>query len=819
VWIGTESGVEKFVTQNNFITYENFSYNSTEDVSGIVKSIASDGNNLWVGYINNGLVRYSLKSKKSKHYKNFSKKNTKGNAGNINAILIDSKNNLWVSDWNSGLLKYNKENDNFDNISHAFFDKNRLIDNRIQRIIEGRPGMLWIGTEGGLNRYDTNKDEFKGYKHDYQDNNSLISNSIQSQAMVFDKDSNLWLGTWSFGLNKMEFTDSERINANFKRWKHLPDDSNSLPNNNVISLLYDTTVLWIGTFGHGLCKFDLDSEKFTNYTVEDGLPNNVIFAIMKDKNGNLWLSTDKGISMYDPVKDFFYNYTQEDGLQDNHFFWGAAFKDADGAIYFGGISGINKFIPELVQPDTASSKPVIVDIKLFNKSLDNQRYNLLTDKLSLYYYENFITIEFAALDYSEPKNNKYKYKLDGFDKDWISNNNINYASYSNLSPGEYTFMLQAANSNGVWSDETVSLKIQVIPPWWKTWIARIIFAVIIIGLAYSTHLVRINVLKKQKRKLIQLVDDRTLEISQKNSELKEKYEETVAQEEEIREQAEELRTLSEKLKGTNKLLAQKVKERTIELEKALYKAEDAQKLISSFLSNLSHEIRTPLNAIMGFSQLITNHDINLNTRDHYADIIEQNVNNLLAQIENIMDIAKLHTGQYQIKNTEFVLNDILAATYKEFKNSREYSHKNFSFNLKSDTSLKLFSDPAIFKNIIYNLVENAYKYTEKGTVEIGFRINLPENKNAKTYLLSKNTNIKLEIFVTDTGIGIPEKEQKIIFDAFRKVEHNNQKIYRGSGIGLALVKNLTEKLNGKIILQSEVDKGTSVILEFQLAEI
>jgi len=819
IWAGTESGVEKFVTQTNFKVYSNFFDTKSNTTSAIVKTIASDDNYYWIGFIDHGLIRYSPQTNTSKHYFSIREKPNVSVVSNINAILYDSNKNLWVADWNYGLLKYNRKEDSFSKVSNAYFEDNRLSDNRIQRIIEGRRGILWLATEGGLNRYDISNDEFQVFLHDENDTNSLSSNSIQSQALVFDKDSNLWVGTWSYGLNKMEFTDSNRTKANIKRWLHDPNNQNSLPNNNVISLLYDTTALWIGTFGGGLSKLDLKTGKFSTYTTKDGLLNNIIFAIFKDKNKNLWLSTDHGISMFDPANSLFYNYTQEDGLQDNHFFWGAAYRDKQGVFYFGGIKGINSFIPEEVKPDTTQAKPVIVDIKLFNKSLDRERYNSASQEVSFYYYENFISFEFAALDYKQPKNNSYKFKLDGFDKDWIYSNDNNNASYTNLPPGRYTFMLQVSNSDGVWSKETCSLKIIVTPPWWKTTVAIILFIAIIIGLVYGTHLVRINILKKQKKNLEKQVEERTYEISQKNDELKERYEEILTQEEEIREQTEELRSLSDKLQESNHSLSLKVKERTIELENALVKAEDSQKLISAFLSNLSHEIRTPLNAIMGFSQLIGVSELSRATTDHYTGIIEQNVNTLLTQIENIMDVAKLHTGQYKLKESTFYINELFNEINNEFNQAEKVVKQTIELKLISTVKLlKMHADKNAIKNIIFNLLENAIKFTEKGRIEFGVGIEPGDYDISKNYVLSKDSSQVLRIFVSDTGIGIAEIDQENIFDAFRKIENNHRKIYRGSGVGLALVKNLVEKLHGTIDLQSKPDVGTSFIITFPVSE-
>ncbi|NJO92254.1 MAG: hypothetical protein HC831_27245 [Chloroflexia bacterium] len=364
-----------------------------------------------------------------------------------------------------------------------------------------------------------------------------------------------------------------------------------------------------------------------------------------------------------------------------------------------------------------------------------------------------------------------KYKLQGFDKDWNYSKNFNLASYTNLPAGDYTFMLQVANSDGIWNDEVLSLKIIVVPPWWKTIIARILFTLIIANIVFFSFRVRINVLKKQKKKLEELVKERTEEVRMKNDELSEKYDEIVTQEEEIREQAEELRALSEKLRDTNRNLAEKVKERTIELENALGKAEDSQKLISSFLSNFSHEIRTPLNAIMGFSQIVGGEELTEEKKGHYADIVEQNVQSLLLQIDSIMDVAKLHTGQYVLKNNLFSLSDLYIRIYNELKNRSKIIDKSISFEVNLAKEIEIKSDSDAFKGLIYNLVENAIKYTEQGKVEFGYRIEFEQNTEITQFEISnKESPFRLFLFVNDTGIGIPKESHEIIFDPSEKLK-------------------------------------------------
>ncbi len=265
----------------------------------------------------------------------------------------------------------------------------------------------------------------------------------------------------------------------------------------------------------------------------------------------------------------------------------------------------------------------------------------------------------------------------------------------------------------------------------------------------------------------------------------------------------------------------KIKQRTQRLNEALVKAESSEKLISSFLANFSHEIRTPMNAIAGFTQLLSSGNITEERKQKYADIINANIDTLLHLIENVMEVAKLHSGQYKFNKDFFSLASVCSSVYQELKPMFHKESVKVILETDSIKQMKLYSDIRAFRHIIYNLLENAMKYTEKGSVKVKCSSDIftEENKNATFCPTDSNASGFLSISVSDTGIGIKAENRKRIFDIFQKTEESKNKVFRGTGLGLALVKELTEKLNGKIDLQSEVNKGTTFTISIPLAII
>ena len=257
--------------------------------------------------------------------------------------------------------------------------------------------------------------------------------------------------------------------------------------------------LWIGTNGGGLNLFNTHTETFTHISEEDGLPDNVVYGILSDKKGNLWLSTNRGISKYNPISKQFINYDANDGLQSDEFNTGAYFKSKSGEMFFGGIDGFNYFYPEQVANKDADVNLVFTDFRLFNKSVSVRDSNSIlkrviseTKEITLSYDQNVFSFEFALFDYYAPIKNRFAYKLEGFNEDWIQLGTRREVTFTGLGPGEYTLNVKGTNSDGIWSNKIASMKIIITPPFWETWWAYSIYVLFALVLLYAIRRYELN---------------------------------------------------------------------------------------------------------------------------------------------------------------------------------------------------------------------------------------------------------------------------------------------------------------------------------------
>jgi len=808
LFVGLRKGLNiTKLTSNIFETYRYSSSSLSITNKNMAVHVAyQNSETIWLATLHKGLEKFNPKTNKFTTYK-FKEFSDKGINLLVQHILPEDENNLWIGTQKNGLILYNHKTGKTKQYKKQK-NKNSISSNNVYWFIKDKSNNLWISTfGGGLSKLNLKTDVFKNYLKSNKNNNAVSLN--YTTEIGFDSDSLLWIGTFGSGLNCLNTKTKKFIN-----YTHNSKDTNSISSDFCISMHFskDKTI-WFGTTT-GLNKFDKKTSRFTTFNKKDGLSNLLIYSIEEDSKGNLWIGNNNGLTKYKKKTNEFVNFTIKDGLQDNEFNSGLSLKLPNGKMLFGGIAGFNMFYPDSIKASNYKAKINITNLKLFYNDVEiGKRYNenillkesiTYTDTIILSYKNNVISFEFASTDYKNSENIKYAFILKGFEKKWnFTNSNKRFATYTNLDYGTYTFKVKSTNSDGIWGKEAKKLTIIIKIPFWRTNYAKIILLILFLIFVISISIIRTKVLKKQKSKLEYQVKKRTLIIERQGKKLKEKYKEVLSQKEELKQQAEELLLVSDLLENSNKELERKIKKRTEDLEIALEKAEDAEKLISSFLSNLSHEIRTPINAIIGFSQIICTTNINEEEKDKFAEIIENNIISLLNQIDNIMDIAKLHTGKYIITNKKINISYLFKELYHRLKSETKLKKENVNFNLLIDENedIIISSDEAAFRHIVFNLVENALKYTEKGFVEFGFIIFKAKKDKEKS---------TIEIFVNDTGIGIKEKSQEIIFNPFSKIETSKDQLHRGTGLGLALVKNLTEKLNGKIKLESEPNKGTKI---------
>jgi signal transduction histidine kinase/ligand-binding sensor domain-containing protein/ActR/RegA family two-component response regulator len=829
VWIGSfhgginilDSKTKKFKVYDDLVKNED-----TPSVKKSVTAICEDAEgNILFGYDGEGMDIYNPKSKTTRHlhYEAGYQNSIPGNC--IVALYRDRNNDIWMGTYLNGLAKYNWKTKRFtfykkgaDNDDHA------ISGNSVWSITEDSEGTLWIGLHsGGINCLDRKTGVVKKYKNDPGDSASLVNGNIHK---VFkDSQGRIWVGT-SFGLCLYN-----KATDNFKRFNPDYSSGNGLYGNSVYDIFEDRWGnLWIGT-DQALNVFNPKSETFRYFRENNGSDWNSVFSIKGDAHDNLWISTDKGICRFEIKNKKFRHYSKTDGLPGNEFNTAAVIKASDGNFYFGSKEGVVAFNPDSISDNRTIPPVYFTGLKVMNAATSSgQERNVLNKNLAyekgitLSYRQSF-TVSFAALNYSDSRKNQYAYWLEGIDEGWVYIGGKNEVTYTNLSPGKYVLKVKGSNNDGLWNETGASLNITILPPWWKTWWFRLFLYLLPLGLFVIFYYARLVFYKNQQKKLLQLVKERTIKLEEVAASLEEKQEE-------INSQNEELMTQHEELAYNNQILIEQkqqildqnaeldrhrnqleilIEERTRELIKAKEKAEESDRLKSSFLANLSHEVRTPLNAILGFSLLLGEKDLNENDREEYNRIIQSSSSTLLDLINDILDLSKIEAGQMELNPSRFTIGEVvgmLPGIYDLFLKRDDIGcDKQVALQINIPEELlkaEMVSDKLKLTQVISKLMSNALKFTTEGTIEIG--------------CIRLDDCDMYEFYVRDTGIGIRKADQERVFERFRKIEADRLHLHRGTGLGLAISYHLVKLLGGSMRLSSKFGKGSTFYFTIQSLE-
>ncbi|MDF1512377.1 MAG: two-component regulator propeller domain-containing protein [Anaerolineae bacterium] len=519
VWFGTYgAGLSKLTrAADNFILYQHNPDDPNSLSENAIWSIATtvDGS-VWFGTMREGLDRMNRETGTITHYKHNPDDPGSLSHNDVRILQTDHAGGLWIGTYGGGLDRFDPQTDTFTHYRHDPTDPGSLGEDQVRVLYEDHAGNLWIGTQSqGLDYFDRTAETFTHYLPDSANSNSLSGNRVR--AIIEDHQGQIWLGTWNDGLNILN-PDT----GNIGHYRNDPADPGSLSNDTILALHEDAQgVMWIGTYGGGLARFDPATKTFHTYTQKDGLPNDGIYSILEDPHGFLWISTNKGITRFDPRTDLFHNYDVNDGLQSNEFNYGASHQSAWGEFFFAGIEGVSAFYPEHVQDNPNIPPVVITDFRKQNQSLYT---NLPPDqRIALSYKDNFISFEFAALDYNAPEEQIYAYKMEGQDTNWIEAGTRRHADYTNLKGGEYVFRVTAANNDGLWNTEGTMVRISVTPPIWETWGFRSAVALLLAGVLFGGYRLRLHSEQLRSRELEEQVDKRTAEIERRREELEALY--------------------------------------------------------------------------------------------------------------------------------------------------------------------------------------------------------------------------------------------------------------------------------------------------------
>ena len=515
IWVGTNSGVNKF-SRARFLHYKNNPVDPGSLSNNFLWSIYEDrSGGIWIGTNGGGLEYFDRTKERFIHHRPDPENSNSIGGDRILSILEDSEGYFWLGLYGAGLDRYDLDKKKYIHFRCNNQDNSSLPHDNVWALLEDSSGRIWIGTDDGLCVYDKSKRTFGRIQDQLSTPHTLTG--IRIRVLYKDTRGMIWIGTYGGGLNRFDpLTNSSTL------YQHDPVSAGSLSNNRVSSIYEDAQgTMWIGTAG-GLNKLLPGQDKFVVYTDEQGLPNNVIYGILGDKEGNLWMSTNKGLSRFNPQTGIFLNYDVHDGLQSNEFNAGAYRKSKNGEMFFGGVNGFNIFDPEQIKVDAFIPPIHLTSFKKFDKPVRFPITLTRMNEIRLACTENYFSFEFAALDYTNPRKNQYAYKLEGFDLDWVVCGNRRYASYTNLDAGRYTFQVRGSNSDGVWNNKGTSVRITIIPPFWKTIWFRIFISITGLGLVYGIYKKRVRNIKKQKNILEQQVAERTAQIEERTLLLRKK---------------------------------------------------------------------------------------------------------------------------------------------------------------------------------------------------------------------------------------------------------------------------------------------------------
>ncbi len=494
IWVSIYgSGLNKFNrSREKFARVQNDPQTPNSLADNLIWSFFEDeAGHVWIGSPN-GLTKWNRATNAFTVYRHDPADPRSIPSHNVIALCPDQLGIFWIGAQGmpglpnaGGLIKLNQKTGEFTRYATIPNDSTSLAAGGVNSLLKDSDGVLWAGSNG-LNRFNREKGTFKRYQNDPKDSTSISGNAIVD--LMEDSQKTIWLGfNQGRGLNRYN-----RETDNFTRFLNNPKDPQSLSHSNVMCMYEDKAGnFWVGTWG-GLNLMNRANGKFKAFTTKDGLPNDAIYGILEDDDGNLWLSTNNGICRFDPKTRQTRNYSVDDGLQSNEFNQGAFYKLRDGTMLFGGINGFNIFHPNDIKDNDFLPPVTLTGFKIFEKPVNLGIAITKLDNVAISYKENFFAFEFAALDFANPPKNQYAYMLEGFDTEWHNCGNRRFVSYTNLDGGDYVFRVKGTNSDGLWNEKGLAVKLKVIPPFWKTWwfyVLEVISAIVLIagGFLYQQY--------------------------------------------------------------------------------------------------------------------------------------------------------------------------------------------------------------------------------------------------------------------------------------------------------------------------------------------